>query len=137
MDRKEEYKRLRAKGWPAKSAWETAAINTAFWLRSEIEGRLRFEVIPDVLDYDDSYLECQGLTPSQIKRARKELWRRIENEGVHMITSLVRCPCCDEQTPADSVSGFIGRDYEDSGYDSDLKQSALNKLEELQAKMVG
>lgn len=71
---------LRGKGYPASVAFYMAETFT-LWEDLEEKGLVRLRCEPDDLPYDDSYLETWGLSPEQLKRARKELWERLERDG--------------------------------------------------------
>lgn len=125
---KREYKRLRRNNWPAKEALRAARIRDRF-TDLEAEDCVRIVCEPECELYDDSYLECQGLTPRQIEHVRKELWERIERTGYWMYASEYRDECGVWQS-VDAIGSFIGDDFKDSGYDIELMKAAIDAYEE-------
>lgn len=117
-----EFQRLRAKGWPARSALATARTNVTFEAL-ERSGCVRVRMEPD--DYyedDDTYPDR---TPLQVEHDRKTLWARIEREGVWGAVTEARCPLGGPWLYVDSCFGFIGDDWNDSGYDDAAKDAAI------------
>ncbi len=122
---KDEYDRLRSLEYPASEAHRAALIRESFRDKARL-GLIELFVEPDDLMYDDSYVESEG--------EKKKLWDRINKEGVYVITGRCRLSADDAWTCADSVGGFIGDDWKDSGYDVDIRKSALDMLVELEQK---
>lgn len=116
-----EYARLRAKGWTASYAFGAAKTNVAF-AEAEALGHVRIEHVSDDMPYE--YGDA-GDDP----KWRAEVDRLIDSWGVWGIVAYYRDAVGDEHV-ADSCFGFIGNDLEDNGYDSDIKQSALDLLRE-------
>ena len=108
-----EYKRLRRLGWRASDAARAARVTERFD-DAEAEELVRIHTMADY-DADTSYW-----TPDDYARA--------ERDGVWGLCSDYRCPLCGGWVSADSVFGFIGDDYHDSGYDTDVKAEALRLL---------
>jgi hypothetical protein len=132
MTYQNEYKRLRAKDWNAKDARRVALINAAFD-KAEQGGLVRFRVLPDESIYDDSYIDTwTHETEEARKEAKKELWEKIEREGVWGILAEIHVKCshcgADRWDASDSVLAFVGEDWKDSGYDTDVKGSALQAV---------
>jgi len=119
LDVHQEYRRLRALGFRAVDAMRSARIAAAFEEEQEA-GTLRFRVVPDEC-FDDTHLD---MTDNE----RRQLWARINCDGVWGIVSEYRCACCGAWREAESVWGFVGDDFVDSGYDVDVKVEALQKL---------
>ena len=132
MTQQSEYLRLRHKGWPASNAWRAAKVNEAF-ASAEAEGLVRVSCEPESY-YDDSYIDTWDDSEKEKEKLRKELWTRIEQEG---------CWICGTQyldpihgwTRVDSIGGFIGDDWKDSGYDVDSKSQALEALANIDPKL--
>jgi hypothetical protein len=113
------YARERANGWRATTAianartrldWETATDN------------VRLSVLPD--DFPDlSFLDDKQCFPASVAAAERA---RANDEGVWGIVGQFRCPCCGNWTNADSCFGFIGEDWKNSGYDTDIMRSTLD-----------
>lgn len=95
----------------------------------QAEGKVRFRVVSDSNRYDDSFLESQGLTEEELNEARKDLRKRIENEGVWGIVGQVACPTCGHFETVDSCWGFIGAEWKESGYAADIKDACVRKVE--------
>lgn len=64
-------------------------------------------------------------TPAQ----RKVTNARIEREGHWILVAYFRANDSDPWETCDSVGGFIGDDWKDSGYDVDLMAHALDCLD--------
>lgn len=125
---RDEYRRLRGLGFTAQWALHDAVANVRF---DELHGRgfVRIRALPDHLhttDRDIDDLAGTHATPHQLR----ELRRRVETDGIFGIISEHRCSCCKSWIVADSVWGFIGDDWKDSGYDADLKRAALHQYTE-------
>lgn len=87
---------------------------------------------------DDSYYEdLEGdmfnpdvntdINPSILEREQNEFRARVERDGVWSYSSEYWNG--EEWEHADSISGFVGDDFNDSGYDTDLMQAALEGYE--------
>lgn len=122
-----EYHRLRRKEWAAQAAWRAAKTN-AEWDAAEWEELVKLDVIPEFDVYDDSFIDTWGLSPKKAEAEKKEIHQRIERDGCWIIVSYFRPDRDAEWIAVDSVGGFIGDDYKDSGYDTDLKRAALDAL---------
>jgi hypothetical protein len=112
------FKRLLGKGWPTEEAARAARALSAFAYFTPDFWRL--EVIPDETPYDDSYID----DPNE----KKEVRQRIRDEGVFGIKTEWRFSIFDDWEEADSVWGFIGDDWKDSGYDTDMMRSAMREF---------
>lgn len=123
-----EYNRLRALGWTASDALRSARIKDRF---SDLEndGLVKLELEPECDFYDDSYLESCGLTPDRLAREREDLRNRIERDGHWILVAYYRADDESEWIAADSCGGFIGDDWKDSGYDTDLRSAAIDAIE--------
>ena len=123
-----EYRRLRKLGWRVADAGRTARINRKFG-HAEFCGLVRLVPRPDDEPYDPGDCELD-----EHDRDRRE------RDGVTGITAEFNtgreCTCnsdysgdickCGAWEIADSVWGFIGDDWKDSGYDADLRRAALD-----------
>jgi hypothetical protein len=124
-----EYRRLRNLGWKPDDALRAAKITVAF-RDAEADGLVEFEVVPDeylgIEDLEGDVFKAElhpEIPRSQIERERKEFHDRIEHDGVWGIVSKVNGKTID------SVWGFVGDDWKDSGYDTDVKAAALDIIE--------
>lgn len=121
MNRKQEYERLRRLGWTAINAWRTAGANTRF-AELEARGLVRVVCEPDeCLTIDDLFGE--GGTERELKAFEA----RCERDGVWHYATEYLDPI-DGWTHADSCGGFVGDDWQDSGYDADMKEAAIEAL---------
>ncbi len=125
-----EYFRLRKLGFQAKWALSSAKSNIRFD-ELESDGLVEFKLEPDeCADWDNLVGDCYNpqvntdIQESKLKEQERAEMDRANQDGVWGIVSLVN----NEQI--DSVWGFIGDDWKDSGYDSDVKQSAIDFLAE-------
>jgi len=112
-----DYARLRAMHWSAREALRAAKIRTRFEAL-EYEGRVRLDIEADDMPYQYGDYENE-----------KETNLKIEREGLWGVVTFVSCPCCGAWTHVDSCWGFIGEDWRDSGYDTDLMDSAIDAAE--------
>jgi len=117
-----ELQRLLAKQWALPDAMRAARVKAAFEWFEDIYWTL--EAVPDEDQYDDSWLE----DPQE----KKELWDRIEREGVWGVRALWRLTTHHDRTLsakwelADATWGFVGDEWKDSGYDTDLRRAAMH-----------
>jgi len=128
-----EAKRLRDKEWSLPDAMRAARVKAAFDTFDDVYWRL--EAVPDEDLYDDSHID----DPQE----KKNLWNRIESEGVWGIKSSWRLsedPVYDPPSSkhhgklimsakweeADATWGFVGDEWKDSGYDTDLRRAAMH-----------
>jgi len=107
---------------------EIEKINDVF-KQAQADGLLRFRIVPDETFYDDSYIDTWDyLSESEKIKAKKEIRDRIEEDGVWGIIVDRKCSECGQWTEVDSVYGFIGNEYENSGYDIDVKKAGLKAI---------
>lgn len=118
-DEQREYARLRAAGWHAKQALDEARTLVLFE-QYEDAGWVRFRVEPDELYEVDLDPSCFSQRDIEAEHAR------VNNKGAWGIISEYRCPLGGTWEHADSVWGFIGDDWRDSGYDGDVRRAALD-----------
>ena len=120
MDQKtqRDYARLRAMHWTAREALRAAKIRARFEAL-EHEGRVRLDVLEDEEPYDHGDMGDEKATNE-----------RIERLGLYGIQTSVACACCGAWNVVDAVWGFIGQDWRDSGYDTDLMDSAIDAADE-------
>jgi len=112
------FKRLTSKGWSIEEAARAARTLSAFAYYASDFWQL--EVIPDETPYDDSYID----DPNE----KKEVRQRIRDEGVYGIKAQWRLSVDEDWEDADAVWGFIGDDWKDSGYDTDMMCSAMREF---------
>lgn len=104
------YKAARAAGWPAAQAWRAALVRER-WEQACASGIVRLRTEPD---YDFEPLDEQDAALA----ARDGTWG---------VVAEVRCSCCGAWRCVDSVWGFVGDTWRDSGYDVDLMARALDE----------
>ena len=104
------YSRERSLGFQAHAALRNARIRY-LWEEMQARGVVALRVVPD--DNPD------------LSWADKETIERAGSDGVWGLSAEYRCPCCGSWVVTDSVWGFIGEDWRDSGYDTDLMASAM------------
>lgn len=118
-DVKREYLRLRRRGWRAVDAIRAARIHERW---RELEGdRVKIDLLPEIDAYDYDLVESE--------KDRKAIAARIESEGYWIAVAYIRLHDDDEWEEVESIGGFIGDDFDDSGYDVDLKLTALEALD--------
>jgi hypothetical protein len=122
------YRRFRALGEPASRAIYAAHTALAWEARVK-SGLVKLDIVVDELLYDDSYLDTWGMRPSELERARKELWDRIEHQGVWCIVGYYRPHVGAPWEVSDSICGFVGDDWKNSGYVPDVQHSTLEALD--------
>jgi hypothetical protein len=101
----------------------------------KVSDDIRMIVVVDN-DYDIENLKGDSYNPEVnpdididlLKRGEEEFEDRVSEEGVCGIISQFKCPCCGSWMDADSVFGIVGDDWTESGYDTDLINSAKQKL---------
>ena len=125
-DERKEYQRLRDKGWTAQHALRSARINAVFWL-AERDGLVKFEVVSDDETPDVSYIDTWGVSRDEAAKLKKAELQRIDDEGAWGIVVHARLGCGELHT-IDSCWGFVGNDWQDSGYDADLRITALTSI---------
>jgi len=108
---------------------EIERINNAFEELQQI-GLLRFRIVPDETYYDDSYVDTWDISEAEKAKTKKEISKRIKDEGVWGIAVDKKCSECGRWDEVDSVYGFIGNEYENSGYDTDMKAAGLKAIKE-------
>lgn len=121
---------------PASYAYKSAMYQekvNRLWNQYD-ETLVKLDVVADYdMDLDDLLGDLfdpkvnPDINPHVLERQRKEEIERIERDGVWGIVSKVKCPTCGEWNQADSVWGFIGDDWKESGYDLDVKAAALRE----------
>lgn len=97
-------------------------------LHSGDNWRVYIEV--DEVPYDDSYIDTWDDTDEKKALLKKELWDRIERDGVWGVVGEVKCKACGAWEIVDAVGGFVGDDWKDSGYDTDVLEATQKKANE-------
>jgi len=115
-DCRTEYARLRALGYVAREALYAARVRVLFDARDDV----RLQAVPD----DEEYQHSDNETKAEHARTL----RRLNTEGTWGIQAQVQCSCGNWRT-VDGVYGFIGEDWRDSGYDTDLMREALREAD--------
>jgi len=124
---KAEYFRLRHEGWAASCAWRAAKVKDA-WEDAEAEGLVRLGADPDECTY------IEDLDPDGTPEQRAETMRRANRDGVWVFYTEYLDPV-HGWVVADSIGGVLGDDFEDSGYDTDLRENALDALNAIDPKL--
>ena len=131
-----EYHRLRVKGWQALTAFDAAKTRVA-WHQSDMQGLVRLRVVPDECsDMDNLKGDCfnpkvnADIPASRLEREERAFEDRVDRLGVWGIVGEYFDG--EEWQHADSVWGFVGEDWQDSGYDIDVMRMTLDALTTLE-----
>lgn len=125
-----EYHRLRDKGWNASAAYRSAKTH-ARWRVAECDGLVRIVLTQDEDAYDVSYVDTwDDASHHEKERIKKDILSQVARDGVWTITGEYRQSDDDDWTAIDSVGGFVGDDWRDSGYDVDVMLTTLDALDE-------
>jgi len=130
-----EYARLRNKGWHAAEALRAARTTALF---SELAKRNLVWLAACEDGADWSYDELFGdsykpeanpdITPERLARQKNDEIQRIDTEGIYRIEVGLGEAVEEEDQYLDSVGGFIGDDWKDSGYDTDMMRACIRQL---------
>lgn len=115
------YKELRAKGWKASEAKRHAKLYAL--VNNELDSLVRLAAVAD-----DSF-DIDNVAPMADDAEREATYSRVNSEGFWGCVSQFRLSTEDDWIDADSVWGFVGDDFIDSGYDADLLESAIAERE--------
>jgi hypothetical protein len=137
------YQRERAKGFQARSALSNAHTHME-WDTHEVaehssrepidpkRGNVRLRVVADEMcSLDDLEGDCfnpkanPDIPASQLQRDREEFIAKVNREGVWGIVGEFFDG--EKWQHADSCFGFVGDDWKDSGYNTDIMRAALNE----------
>jgi hypothetical protein len=127
------YKQYRRNGYTAENALREARVRVK-WAELE-DDKVRLQILPDEMcDIDN--LKGDTFNPkanpdvpvSRLEREEREFEGRVNSDGVWGIMGEYKCPCCGQWITADSVWGFVGDDWKNSGYDSDVMYSTMIEL---------
>lgn len=89
-------------------------------------GPLRLRLEPEHECYDDSYIDTwTDVSEEEREGYRADLWERIERDGVWIL--LGEFWDGREWIVAASCGGFIGDDWDRSGYDSDIMYETIRQ----------
>ena len=131
-----EYARLRKAGWQARAAIRHARIIREFG-DLEHDGKVRLRVeSDDSASMDDlkgdmfSRRNHPGIPESRMAREEKEFEDRVSHLGVYGIIGEYLNPATERWEHADSVFGFVGDDWRDSGYDADIMRATIDAYKE-------
>jgi len=113
-----EYARLRRQGFSAHIALDYARTAEE-WDALEY-GEVRLLAEPD--DSAD-FADLIGDAPESVVKSET---KRADRDGVWGIVGQYLDPATGEWVTADSVWGFIGDDWQDSGYDYSVKRATLD-----------
>lgn len=126
-----EYTRLRRIGWRASEAFRAAKTKENFDAlnvgenNEDPDGLVRFRIVEDLDGSTD--VNFDG-TEKEIEKVRE----RANQLGLWGIVGEYRLTPTSGWWPADSVWGFVGDDWRDSGYDVDIMANTLKALEDAQ-----
>jgi hypothetical protein len=127
------FKQYRRKGYTAKNALWEARVRVR-WAKLEDE-TVRLRIVPDeTCDMDDlkgdifSREANPDIPEFRMAREEREFEERVDQDGVWGIVGEYKCPCCGQWTQADSVWGFVGDGWKDSGCDSDVMYATMAEL---------
>jgi len=118
---KTEYYRLRAAGYHAGHALSAARTN-ARWQALESAGLVEWRVIPDEM------ADLSWLDQPEFSRQRQSEIDRANRLGCWGIAGHYRTEPGGKWLVGDSVWGFIGDDWQNSGYDPDIKAETISRL---------
>lgn len=104
------YSHERSLGFQAGAALQNAKTRYR-WEDMQARGVVALRVLPDN-DPDLSWADEKTL-------------KRAGCDGVWGLVAEYRCSCCYSWLVADSVWGFVGDDWRDSGYDTSLMEAAM------------
>jgi hypothetical protein len=133
QDEAESTRKLRALGWPLKSAREQARAMREAALLAE-RGALRLLFVQDSCIWNADVLFGDCIRPSEEKR----LWKQVEETGVFGIVAQVR-EDSGEWTEASAVWGFFGEQdgtLFGNAYVADALGEAVDKCAEQYAEQV-
>jgi hypothetical protein len=111
-----------------KSDKRKKTINDRFSALEE-RGLVKFDVVVDECMHDDSYIDTWDVSEEEKAQTKKELWERIGNDGVWGIVGSFRVSTDARWEQGDGVWDFIGDDWRDSGYDTDVKSETMKALD--------
>jgi hypothetical protein len=81
----------------------------------------------DTYDIDSNASTVNG-GERTIKAQEKAERERIDRDGVWGLIGQVKCSECGQWKDIDSVWGFVGEDWKDSGYDVDIMAACVDSL---------
>lgn len=117
---KREYRRQRAQGWTAPEALRRARTDVRFQ-HAEDAGLVRLRCEGDDMNPVDMFDAPEGVIERESKRAERDgVWWWCGEYRTH--------PDSNDWEIADSIGGFIGDDFDGSGYDDDVKSITLGAL---------
>ena len=123
---RQHYHNLRTRGFRASFALRAAKTEAEFSAAGDLV-RLRLE--PDI----DALSTLDYLQQEEFADVREAELARADRDGVWGVIGEYRCPLCGRWTVADSCGGFIGDDWKDSGYDTNIKATTLETLAAVQS----
>ncbi len=89
----------------------------------------RIGLVPDEFPYDDSYVDTWNETNEKKAKIKQELQNRIESDGVWGLVAQIKCEACGAWEYIDSIGGFIGMDWQNSGYDDEMLTAIKKRAE--------
>jgi len=128
MNIEREYRRLRAKDWPAHEAMRAARVNAQF-TEYEEQGLVRFYAEPDECSFIEEHIGDYSDLPEKLRKKYQAEDRELaEREGIWVYLTAIRP---NKRTPwkvVDSLGACVG-ELKDAGYDTDMKEAALEALD--------
>ncbi len=126
------YKNLRKKGWKAKEAMQRARIVDEFNSRDDV----RLRVIPmTYYDIKDLKGDCYNpkanpdISPKILKDQEREFELTVATEGVNGIVGQYKGLLSDHWHDVDSIWGFVGDSWKESGYDEEIMKATMEKAD--------
>ena len=97
------------------------------WEALESAGFVRLIWVPDEDVFDDSYIDTwTDVSEERRERWRKELWEKIESDGVWGLVGEYRFDPDDDEgwDSGDAIYGLVGQD--DAGYAPDIMATTID-----------
>jgi hypothetical protein len=116
------YQDLRSKGWKAADAKRHAKVYAL--VNNELDSLVRLVAVAD------DYFDIGNVAPMADDAEKEATYSRVNSEGFWGCIAQFRLDTESEWIDSDSVYGFVGDDFIDSGYDTDLLESAIREREE-------
>ena len=132
MNAKQIYKQLRKKEWKAKNAWDYAVTKSKFYDRDDVRLLIEPDQSYSMKDLKGDMFDPKinkDVKPEILAKQEKDFEERVSQQGVWGIVGQYKCPCCGEWKSTDSVWGFVGDDWEESGYDEDIMNNTMEEAD--------
>lgn len=148
MNPTREYQRLRRKGWRSADAWQVATVKARWedaggYIKTDgydedtTEHPVRLRIEPDeIVSLDDLAGDTfdpkanPDIPKARMDREREAFIETVNRDGVWGV--IAEYWNGEKWVHADSCWGFVGDDWQDSGYDVDAMEAALEALAKLE-----